>query len=191
MAKEEAAEAAPELSDSERIAQLENRVGFHRILVVVLGALTVILLSSVITGVIVLNDQLSRIEAPGASADGTATGAPAKGGAELAKLEKALEEQTAQLAEIQQTLESQRTIENIRQVQQMAEILRKQESAYRSVMLNLKAGMRDLSRMVPGSRTWLEEYEERMDRSLAGSRERDQRLSGFTQLDGDEAEAAQ
>lgn len=179
MAKEEAAET-PELSDSERIVLLENRVAFHRILVVVLGALTVILLSSVITGVIVLNAQISRIEVPETGEE--TAGAPVSSsqlGKDQLSLKKEQEALAKRLAEIETALAAQGTIENIEQVRAMAQILRDQENAYRTVMLSLRAGMRDLSRMVPGSRVWLEEYEERMNRSITGSREREGRLQGF------------
>lgn len=178
----EEAEAAPELSDSERIARLEKSVSFHRMLVIILGALTIILLSSVITGVIVLNAQLADLQAPEptetAAADDPATGKS------LSALEKQLQEQATRLEEIDKSLATQRAVQEIQAVQLMTDVLRQQESGYRAVMVNLKAGMRDLSRMIPGSRTWLEEYEDRMNRSLAGSRERMERLSEISQATG-------
>ncbi len=179
MAKEEEAEA-PALSDSERIEQLEQRVGFHRLLVVILGALTVILLSSVITGVIVLNDQISKIEVPAPGDE--PTGGPvtsAQLGKDQLALKRELEAQGERMAEIETSLAAQGTIENIEQVRGMAKVLKEQENDYRTVMLSLRAGMRDLARMVPGSRTWLEEYEERMNRSIVASRQREGRLQSF------------
>ncbi len=186
MAKEEAAEA-PELSDSERIALLEKRVGFHRLLVVILGALTLILLSSVITGVIVLNAQISKIEVPAADDTAGAPATPGQLGKDQLALKKEQEALAERLAEIETALASQGTIENIDQVRGMAKILREQENDYRTVMLSLRAGMRDLSRMVPGSRTWLEEYEERMNRSIEASRQREGRLQGYLALPEEQA----
>jgi len=47
-----------------------------------------------------------------------------------------------------------------------------QEQGYQVHLTALKQGMKDLARMVPGSRTWLDIYNEKMDIALKQSRER-------------------
>ena len=52
------------------------------------------------------------------------------------------------------------------------EILLDQEQTYQMHLTALKQGMRDLAKMLPGSRTWLEMYDEQMDIAIAESQER-------------------
>lgn len=54
--------------------------------------------------------------------------------------------------------------------------LLEQERHYQMHLTALKDGMRDLARMVPGSRTWLDMYNEQMDTALRHSRQRQERL---------------
>jgi hypothetical protein len=51
-----------------------------------------------------------------------------------------------------------------------------QEQSYQQHLTALKQGMRDLAKMLPGSRTWLEMYDEKMDLALAQSAARVQEL---------------
>src|SRR5690554_7764577 len=51
-----------------------------------------------------------------------------------------------------------------------------QEENYQLHLHALKQGMRDLANMVPGSRTWLEIYNEKMDAALARSRSEERRV---------------
>lgn len=51
-----------------------------------------------------------------------------------------------------------------------------QERSYQQHLTALKQGMRDLAKMLPGSRTWLEMYDEKMDLALAQSAARVQEL---------------
>ncbi len=52
-----------------------------------------------------------------------------------------------------------------------------QEQSYQLHLNALKNGMRDLARMVPGSRTWLEDYEDQMDMAISQSKARMNQLS--------------
>lgn len=52
-----------------------------------------------------------------------------------------------------------------------------QEENYQLHLQALKQGMRDLAHMVPGSRTWLEIYNEKMDAALARSEARMKKLA--------------
>lgn len=57
--------------------------------------------------------------------------------------------------------------------------LLEQERNYQLHLTALKDGMRDLARMVPGSRTWLDMYNEQMDTALRFSRQRQERLEAL------------
>ncbi|MAG42911.1 MAG: hypothetical protein CMH95_01195, partial [Oceanospirillaceae bacterium] len=59
------------------------------------------------------------------------------------------------------------------------EILLDQEQSYQTHLSALKQGMRDLAKMMPGSRTWLEMYDEQMDIALEESRQRVQKLAAI------------
>ena len=54
-----------------------------------------------------------------------------------------------------------------------------QEQSYQQHLTALKQGMRDLAKMLPGSRTWLEKYDEKMDLALAQSAARVQELAAI------------
>ena len=55
-------------------------------------------------------------------------------------------------------------------------VLLQQEESYQLHLNALKQGMRDLSKMLPGSRTWLEMYEEQMDEAISQSKVREREL---------------
>ncbi len=179
MAKgKEEGDEKPELSDAERLQRMETSVRFNKLLLIVLGALCIILLSAVITGTIVIQQSLDKAPAPAEEeklTDAAGEAAPSLR-KRLAAIEATQGANAARMDEIQKATASLQIIERTGQVEKMLEILRQQERDYRDLMINLKAGMHDLSRMVPGSRTWLEEYNERIDRGLANSREREKRL---------------
>lgn len=56
-------------------------------------------------------------------------------------------------------------------------ILLNQEQSYQQHLVALKQGMRDLAKMLPGSRTWLEMYDEKMDAAIEQSQTRIQQLA--------------
>lgn len=54
-----------------------------------------------------------------------------------------------------------------------------QEQSFQVHLTALKNGMRDMAHMVPGSRTWLEIYNEQMDAALAQSKARARKLTSM------------
>ena len=56
-------------------------------------------------------------------------------------------------------------------------LMLEQEQSYQQHLNALKNGMTDLARMVPGSRTWLEIYDEKMNDALEKSKARMDKLS--------------
>lgn len=70
--------------------------------------------------------------------------------------------------------------ENPNSVAQVSQVLRAQERDYQQVMNGLKAGMRDLANMLPGSRSWLADYNEMIDRALLNSRKRSEEVQAWS-----------
>lgn len=66
-------------------------------------------------------------------------------------------------------------------VGRVALVLQAQEQDYQQVMEGLKGGMRDLANMVPGSRSWLSDYNEAIDQAQASSRKRMGELQKWAQ----------
>lgn len=62
--------------------------------------------------------------------------------------------------------------ENPDSIAQVSKVLQSQERDYQVVMQGLKAGMRDLANMLPGSRSWLADYDEVIERAQLNSRTR-------------------
>ena len=63
-------------------------------------------------------------------------------------------------------------VENPDSIAQVSKVLQSQERDYQVVMQGLKAGMRDLANMLPGSRSWLADYDEVIERAQLNSRAR-------------------
>ena len=57
-------------------------------------------------------------------------------------------------------------------IMQVTRILLGQEADMQQVLINQQNSMRDLANMVPGSRSWLEDYKESTNKLLANSKAR-------------------
>lgn len=68
-------------------------------------------------------------------------------------------------------------------VQQVAKTLIGQERNYQEALAALKLGMRDLAGMIAGSRSWLEDYQEALDKPLNESRARIKELQQWSAAD--------
>ncbi|MEX6502195.1 hypothetical protein [Pseudomonas zhanjiangensis] len=66
-------------------------------------------------------------------------------------------------------------------LQQLASMLLTQEQGYQHSLLALKNGMRDLAGMIAGSRSWLSDYNEALDKELAASQARLSQLQGWSE----------
>lgn len=70
--------------------------------------------------------------------------------------------------------------ENPDSIAEVSKVLQAQERDYQLVMQGLKAGMRDLANMLPGSRSWLADYEEAIDRAQLNSRKRSEDIQAWS-----------
>ncbi|MBU0808143.1 MAG: hypothetical protein KKD30_10820 [Gammaproteobacteria bacterium] len=70
--------------------------------------------------------------------------------------------------------------ENPDSIVQVSTVLQAQERDYQQVMQGLKVGMRDLANMLPGSRSWLADYQEVIDRAQLNSRKRSEEIQAWS-----------
>lgn len=175
-------EIPSDLPDSGRMQRVEISLQFQKRVIIALCTITVILLSSFGTGALMIhrNKQAEPIaETLSSEANEPDQLALRK---RLAMVEKDLSESRRELAELAEALQRAEVIEQTGQVEKMNGMLQAQEQAFRTFARNLKDGMYDLSRMVAGSRTWLDEYNQRIDQALAESSAREARLKEIARL---------
>ncbi len=179
-----AAEAIP-LTDAERLQILEGNNKLNRILIIVMLALVGFALPIVLTIALV----------GGGEDDSEATAAFAQQIEALQAQNKALEEQLTELAKLQVKQAEQLTLvqetaltQSVQAVQgsapakpagpdmktiaQVSKTLMEQERDLQQLLQNQQTSMRDLANMVPGSRSWLEDYNESLNKLMASSRGR-------------------
>lgn len=95
---------------------------------------------------------------------------------QVSGLEKQLATLQARVAEQDEALAARpvdsRPSEDPSSTGQVARTLVGQEQGFQEVVATLKVGMRDLAAMLPGSRSWLEQYNESLDQALKVSKAR-------------------
>ncbi len=152
---------AEQLSDEQRISQLEDKVGKNRTVIMIV-ALTLVVILSVSLTVLIL--KLMRADEPYVP-------------------RSAFEEQKVEMKALQDVVKKQQhVIEDLKltykqsQVSVFRNTLVEQEQSYQEYLATMKLGMFDLAKMVQGSRTWLDLYKEKLDDGIALSKEREKRL---------------
>ncbi|MVW74132.1 hypothetical protein [Pseudomonas xionganensis] len=121
----------------------------------------------------------------------------------IAALEQQVVKLRAQLATQQEALKHQEDLfasqqanqltglfaraENPDSITEVSQVLQAQEEDFQRVLQGLKSGMADLANMLPGSRSWLNLYNEPLDRALLNSRKRREAIQAW----GDKAVGAQ
>lgn len=100
---------------------------------------------------------------------------------QVQRLEQQLLEQQLTLTHQEQLLASQQAstvqaqltkLEHPDSIAEVSQVLQAQEQDYQQVLDGLRLGMRDLSLMLAGSRSWLADYSEVIDRAQASSKKR-------------------
>jgi hypothetical protein len=118
---------------------------------------------------------------------------------QLLQLEQQLAVQQTALSNQEELLASQQAsqltgmferVENPDTIAEVSKVLQAQERDYQQVMQGLKAGMRDLANMLPGSRSWLADYNEMIDRADLNSRQRREEIQAWSEKAQQPAPAA-
>ncbi|ASP38368.1 hypothetical protein CHH28_06600 [Bacterioplanes sanyensis] len=157
-------EESEQLTEEQRIARLERHVSTNRTTLAVLVLIGVVMLSVGLTVAVVkfLEPETPLIDH-----------------SEFVKLQKQVEALTDSADAYQQNLVDAKRVMDSSNATAFKRILLEQERSYQTHLRALKDGMRDLARMVPGSRTWLEIYNEQMDEALLQSRDRQKYLQSL------------
>lgn len=95
---------------------------------------------------------------------------------EIAALKQQNQFTQLQLEQLQQALPVLETRLENSSATTFQKLLVEQEISFQKFLAALKTGMRDLSHMVPGSRTWLEHYQEQLNGALEQSLRRQKEL---------------
>lgn len=169
MADKEPAPQEEALTEEQRIAMLEKSVSLHRWLVFALCLLAIIALSVLIT--------FGVISATSPYADTLTPQNFQTLQQEVSSLKQENKTQAKALDKLQQRVH---TLEHSpggsQATQMMRDTLIGQDQSFARFIKIMKSGMHDLANMVPGSRTWLEVYEDALDKVLHKSSARVKQL---------------
>ena len=155
-------EEESELTEAQRLAILEETVATNRLLLIIIMVLALVAVSVAVTvGVVkLLEPDITYVD----------TRVFAKVEGDVALLKEAAVSWDQKVNDMKLVLDSS-------QATAFKAMMLEQEQSYQLHLNALKNGMRDLARMVPGSRTWLEDYEEQMDEAISQSKARMNKLS--------------
>jgi len=179
-----AKEAEPEhepLTEEQRITALEQKVGTNKLFLfaIALFLIVVISVSVTIIGLTAGGDEETVNPEDLISLQ-----------EEVASLKQLLEEQNSSLKKSASSLslfEEQLANSSNKVIQ---DIILDQEKSHQVFLDTLRSGMYDLAHMVPGSRTWLDVYSDKIDKAAAHSKSREKDLSNLmsNQVSEDEEE---
>lgn len=176
------------LSDEQRLTLLEKRATRDRFMLWgVSGVLLLVLLVWLTTGLMRLfsNDEALTPSSPEIQAlQKQAAGFEEQ----LARIELQLAQQNTRIVTLSAAQSSVSASpsapvasgERSDTLQQVARLMISQEQTFQGSLTALKTGMRDLAAMIPGSRSWLEYYNESLDKPLAESQARVKQLQQWS-----------
>ena len=169
MAKKETAEneAQAPLTEEQRIAQLEKKVGSNKFFLFGIALFLIIIISVIVTVFAVLNLKEPK------EADNKPI---AELHTEIASLKQQLANFDTKLDKLSVTLPSLKNQLSNTQNTVLKKVMLEQEQGFQAFLMALQAGTYDLAHMVPGSRTWLEQYSEQINTSITHSKARTQSL---------------
>lgn len=150
------------LTEEERITLLEGATRNNRLLLLIVAA-TLALFAFISIALVVMQ----FINPPSSFADADS----------YQKIKKEIQQLENKNKDWYQKVDALRLDLNNSQAAVFKTLLAEQEEGYQLHMKALKQGMRDLAHMVPGSRTWLEIYNEQIDTAIAMSEARMQKLT--------------
>ena len=179
MSSETREESSEVVSDEQRLGVLEKGQKLDRIILFALTAVLVVVLASWLTSGLmsILSEEEASISASQVEAMQAKTLALEQ---QVAELQQQLSEQSALLTTLQNRTAAEpaqmASGDNFELTKQLTETLIGQEQSFQQSLSALKAGMRDLAGMIAGSRSWLADYNEALDKQLAASQARVKQL---------------
>lgn len=157
------------VSEVQRLNIVEKSVKLDRILLLLLALLIMLTLAVTITIAI-----LSSVSGSGNESASAAELIDLQ--AKVQELRNDLQETKLELAALQSEIPTLKATLHNSSAPAFQKLLLDQEESYQAFIKGVKEGMYDLARMVPGSRTWLELYTEKMDLATQQSIERQRNL---------------
>lgn len=149
-------------SDSERLQELDATTANNKkILLLILGL-------AVVTAVIAITLGVVRLISPPSSFAHVN---------ELVQIQTQVAQMQAQVKEMQEKNSALQFELDSSQAAVFKAMMLEQERSYQLHLNALKQGMRDLARMIPSSRTWLDIYDEQMDTAIEQSKARMNKLA--------------
>ncbi|MAD47240.1 MAG: hypothetical protein CMI02_08805 [Oceanospirillaceae bacterium] len=151
-----------ELSESQRLSMLEATVSTNRVGLMIMAVSAVIAISVAVTVAVVniMRPDISYVEAR-----------------EFSRLQGDVEILKEAAIAYEKSVNKTRRILDASNASALKALMLEQEQSYQTHLNALKQGMRELAKMIPGSRTWLDIYDEQMDIALEQSRARMKRLA--------------
>ena len=169
MAKKDDSTEHEPLTEEQRITALEEKVGTNKIVLISIALFLIIVVS--VSSTVFVVSMLGNDPETGASSE-MVTALEAK----ILEQEKVLEnirkltkENRAELAALKDKVASSSN-------QKLQELMIEQERGQQLFLDTLRTGMYDLAHMIPGSRTWLEVYGDKVDSAERFSKEREKEL---------------
>lgn len=165
--------AAVKKNEMQRLGLVEKNVKLDRMLLLFLAGL--IILTIVVTVAISLVSSIYASEAERAYA------------AEITELREKVTELRNDLQRTQLQLQvSGNEVSELKALLDnshdpaLQKLMLEQEEGFQEFIRSMKDGIYDLARIVPGSRTWLQVYSDKMDNTLQSSRNRQKTLQSLT-----------
>jgi hypothetical protein len=150
-----------QLSDEQRISLLEGKVGKNRTVILIVAITMVVILSVSFTLLLL---KLLRVDEPYVSNVKFEEQKMV-----IQTLRTELDKQASALGGLSLTYQQS-------QVAAFQQTMIEQEQSYQEFLSTLKLGMFDLAKMVQGSRTWLDVYNEKLDDAKDLSKQREKNL---------------
>ena len=168
MAKNDESPEQEPLTEEQRISALEDKVGTNKIVLIGMTIFLIIGVSVATTFLIVsLLDK----------------GDPAVESDIVVAMQERVTELEKNIEDMKKTVKASRSdllilkekVENSSNLK-LQQILLEQERGHQTFLDTLKSGMYDIAHMIPGSRTWLEVYGEKVDKAEMLSKDREKAL---------------
>ncbi|MCP5209543.1 MAG: hypothetical protein H6998_01300 [Hahellaceae bacterium] len=161
-------EEPEELTEEQRISMLEKSVSTNKVALLIVALLIMVALSVTITTTIVsgmsseevyvLPEELVAVQE------------------KIAALEQAIAAKDAQLQQLTKDYPGLLEKLDASSAPTFQRVMVQQEASFQEFLKTMKSGMYDLAHMIPGSRTWLEVYNEQVNRAIQLSQNRSRDL---------------
>jgi len=161
--EKETPEAQEPLTEEQRITQLEKKVGNNKLFLFGIALFLIIIISMIVTAFAILN-----FKGPKDSNNEAVTALQTEVvelKQQLASFDEKLDILTLTLPDLKnQIANTQNTV--------LKNVMLQQEQGFQKFLSALQSGTYDLAHMVPGSRTWLDQYSEQINSSITHSKDR-------------------